>query len=110
MREYYIFMALCGSEVSGKIARFAFREMADPSARIYQLAHDKGNMKSLFQLLQISLRALLRFIAPGDLPILQKFRADAGDFENMRGACIPEGSLAKVMGYADDGIRACGTN
>lgn len=110
MREYYIFMALCGSEVSSKIIRFAFMEMANPSARIYQLAHDKGNMKSLFQLLQISLRGLLRFITPGDLPVLRKFRAATGDFEKMSGACIPEGSLAKIMSYADDGIRACETN
>jgi hypothetical protein len=110
MREYYIFMALCGSEVSSKVVRFAFGEMANPSARIYSLAHDKGHMKSLFQLLQVSLRGLLRFIAPGDLPILQKFLAAAGDFEKMHMAYIPEGSLAKVMGYADDGIRACETN
>lgn len=110
MREYYIFMALCGSEVSSKIIRFAFKEMANPSARIYQLAHDKGNMKSLVQLLQISLRGLLRFITLADLPVLQKFRAVADDFEKMHGAYIPEGSLTKVMGYADDGIRACETN
>ena len=110
MREYYIFMALCGSEVSSKIIRFAFREMANPSARIYQLAHGKGNMKGLFQLLQISLRGLLRFITPDDLPILRKFRAAAGEFEQAHGAYIPEGSLAKIMGYADDGIMACDMN
>lgn len=110
MREYYIFMALCGSEVSSKIIRFAFREMANPSARIYRLAHDKGNMKGLFQLLQISLRGLLRFITPDDLPILRKFRAAVADFEQMSGASVPEGSLARIMCYADDGIRACQTN
>lgn len=110
MREYYIFMSLCGSEVSSKIIRFAFKEMANPSARIYQLAHDKGNMKSLIQLLQISLRGLLRFITLADLPVLQKLRAAGDDFEKMHGAYIPEGLLTKVMSYADDGIRACETN
>lgn len=103
-REFYIFMSLVGSITSHKIIQNAVKEYGDPDSEIYLLKKSKRHQSALLKLLQVTMRALVRFQNRNDLALFRSIKERTQDFLAIKDKSVPEDLVTRVLGWADISI------
>ncbi len=99
LREYFIFLSLMENEVSNKIIRMAVKELSNPAARVYAVAHGKKQMRWPIQLLQVTLRGFLRFADENDRYLVDAVEERLAQFDLRYKKTMPDGGVERLRGY-----------
>ena len=103
-REIFILLSLVGETAAHKIMQSVVAEYGNPQAYIYSLISNQDQMKAVFQLLQLTVRGLLRFNDKKDLPLLEKINGQAWMFVDLNPELLTKEMVSRVMEYVEHGI------
>jgi len=103
-REIFILLSLVGGAAAHKIMQSVVIEYGNPSAQIYALISNQDQMKVVFQLLQLTVRGLMRFNDKNDLPILERIKGQEWMFVDLHPELLTKELITRVMEYVEQGI------
>lgn len=103
-REMYILLSLVGSLASHKILRSVVKEYGDPNSLVYVAAKPE-QLKAIFQLLQVTVRGLGRFLDRNDIRLLQEIRLREEGFIALNPAIMTAEFVKRVMIYVDQAVH-----
>jgi hypothetical protein len=104
-REIFILFSLVGGTAAHKIMKSVVTEYGNPEAYIYSLINNQEQMKTVFQLLQLSVRGLMRFNDISALAVLEKIKAQEWIFAELNPELLPKETITRVMEFVDLAIK-----
>jgi hypothetical protein len=99
-REAYIFLSLVGGNTAHTVVRSAVKEYGNPDAEIYHLKKSPMSLKVNLQLLQVTMRGVIRFGDPDDLGLLKHVRGRLNAFLALKKATDYHEMVRRVMRWA----------
>ena len=109
-REIFILFSLVGGTAAHKIMQSVVAEYGNPEAYIYSLIHNQEQMKTVFGLLQLSVRGLTRFNDKSDLTILRKIKTREWAFAELNPELLPKETISRVLEFVDLAISEFGAS